>query len=108
MSKVIDLRKRKKGKSLAPHIKLDRLEKGLFPQERIGYFLDYDKRVQCLEMQTCNSNFTKQGLLEVEILETKDDKVLIEVYSECYPVNHIIKKDNLRYLDKTELEYVKN
>ncbi|KHO51469.1 MAG: hypothetical protein QT05_C0041G0003 [archaeon GW2011_AR13] len=46
-------------REIKPHIQLENFSHGLFPNERIGSFKDYHGEKQFLELQTCNSNFTR-------------------------------------------------
>jgi hypothetical protein len=91
---------------LTPCIQLNNFQQGLFPCERTGTFLDYSGEEQTLVIQTANSKFTKEGLLEVKVKGEEGDRILIEVYHECYPARHIIKRTDLKYRDRDEIKYV--
>lgn len=91
-----------------PHIQLYDFKTGLFPNERIGYFLSHDGQEYYLEIQKGNSNFTEDGLLEVKVLDSEEDKTLIQVYNNCMPDYNLIKTSDLKYLNQNELEYIKD
>ena len=90
-----------------PHIQLYDFKEGLFPDEKIGYYLDSDGQKKYIEIQRCNSNFTQEGLLEVKVCEIEGDKALIQVCNEWKIDNGIIKTSDLKYFSKNELQYLK-
>jgi len=95
-------------KEIKPHIQLENFSHGLFPNERIGSFNDYNGEKQYLELQTCNANFTKYGLLEVSVLQSEGDKALIQARNECSLRCYVVKKDDLRRVNTDTLRYDKN
>ena len=95
-------------KEIKPHIQLENFSHGLFPNERIGSFNDYNGEKQYLELQTCNANFTKYGLLEVSVLQSEGDKTLIQARDEGSLRCYVVKKGDLRMVNKDTLRYDKN
>jgi len=95
--------------NIKPHIQLNDFTYGCFPNERIGYFKDYEGNKQYLELQTHNSNFTKYGLLEISIIQIYDNsnKVLIHAMNDCYLKPYIINQKDILNINQDSLRYDK-